>query len=524
MCNLKVFFLVHFLCFISFASDASKAPNIVFILTDDQDVFLGGLTPMKKTKELIGQHGITFDNMFVSSPLCCPSRSSIMTGQYVHNHHARNNSLSGGCSSSGWQKGPERHSVSTYVKSLGFKTFFAGKYLNQYGRKEVGGPQHVPPGWDEWYGLVGNSRYYNYTQSVNGKPVEHGDSYGSDYFTDILKKQAVTFLKEQTAESPPFFLMVATPACHSPFTPAPQYKNNFNGSKAPRTPAFNIAGGSTKHWLIRSAPHPMQHSSINDLDGYFRDRWRTLLSVDDLVEDVVSTLDAQKLLEDTYIIFSSDNGFHLGQFSLPQDKRQLYEFDVRVPFMIRGPGIMANKTLQNPILNIDIAPTVVELAGGKAPQTMDGQSILPLLKSDSKSDLEEKKANWRTDFLIQHYGEGALKIQGCPHLSAGVYNCWPNCVCEDAWNNTYSCVRSLSSSENMMYCEFNDHEAFVEVYDVKSDPHQLKNVFKEQSPKFLAAKHRRLVDLATCSGASCRAPAVDHVTREATQPIEILAN
>ena len=109
-----------------------------------------------------------------------------MTGQYVHNHHARNNSLSGGCSSSGWQKGPERHSVSTYVKSLGFKTFFAGKYLNQYGRKEVGGPQHVPPGWDEWYGLVGNSRYYNYTQSVNGKPVEHGDSYGSDYFTDIL--------------------------------------------------------------------------------------------------------------------------------------------------------------------------------------------------------------------------------------------------------------------------------------------------------------------------------------------------
>lgn len=504
--HMRVFFAVCFCFSISFASVAGKPPNIVFILTDDQDVFLGGLTPMKKTQELIGQQGITFDNMFVSSPLCCPSRSSIMTGQYVHNHGAKNNSLSGGCSSSGWQQGPEKRSVSTYVKEQGYKTFFGGKYLNQYGKTEAGGPQHVPPGWDEWYGLVGNSKYYNYTQSVNGKPVEHGSSPGSDYFTDVLKRQAVDFIKEQSAESTPFFLMVATPACHSPFTPAPQYKNNFNTSKAPRTPAFNAAGGPTKHWLIRSAPHPMVHSSITDLDGYFRDRWRTLLSVDDLVQEVVSTLDSQKLLKNTYVIFSSDNGFHLGQFSLPQDKRQLYEFDVRVPFMIRGPGVMVNKTLQNPILNIDIAPTIVELAGGKAPQTMDGQSILPLLKSDQKSDSEEENVNWRTDFLIQHYGEGSYRIPGCPHLSAGVYNCWPNCVCEDAWNNTYSCVRSLSSSEDMMYCEFNDKEAFVEVYDVKKDPHQLKNVFKDSSKKFLAAKHRRLVDLVTCSGASCRSP------------------
>lgn len=248
----------------------------------------------------------------------------------------------------------------------------------------------------------------------------------------------------------------------------------------------------------------MKESSITSLDNFFRDRWRTLLSVDDLVEDVIMALANGKHLENTHIIFSSDNGFHLGQFSLPQDKRQLYEFDVRVPFMIRGPGVMANKTSQSPILNIDIAPTIVELAGGKAPESMDGRSILPLLKADFQKSQKEKNVEWRTDFLVQHYGEGDLKIAGCPELSAGVSCCWPNCVCEDAWNNTYSCVRSLSQSEDMMYCEFADKEAFVELYDVKKDPAQLNNIVKGASPKFLKAKHNRLVDLVLCSGNSCR--------------------
>ena len=135
---------------------------------------------------------------FVTSPLCCPSRSSILSGQYIHNHHARNNSISGGCSSPGWQQGPEKHSVSTYVKKLGYRTFFGGKYLNQYGMPQVGGPEHVPPGWDEWVGLVGNSRYYNYTLSVNGNPEKHGDTYASDYLTDILvslKQTALNYMR-----------------------------------------------------------------------------------------------------------------------------------------------------------------------------------------------------------------------------------------------------------------------------------------------------------------------------------------
>lgn len=118
--------------------------------------------------------------------MCCPSRASILTGQYVHNHHVIDSSISGGCSSLGWQAEPEKHSVSTYLKDLGYTTYYSGKYLNRYGDSPVGGAAHVPPGWDEWLGLLGNSVYYDYTLSANGKPEKHGDTYSTDYLTDVL--------------------------------------------------------------------------------------------------------------------------------------------------------------------------------------------------------------------------------------------------------------------------------------------------------------------------------------------------
>ncbi|KAK5598528.1 hypothetical protein CRENBAI_008897 [Crenichthys baileyi] len=144
------------------------------------------MTPMKKTKELIGEAGATFVNAFTVTPLCCPSRSSMLTGQYPHNHEVRNNSLSGNCSSVKWQQGPEAEAFPIYLSKQKYQTFFAGKYLNQYGIKDAGDVGHVPPGWDQWNALVGNSQYYNYTLSVNGKAEQHGDSYEKDYLTDLI--------------------------------------------------------------------------------------------------------------------------------------------------------------------------------------------------------------------------------------------------------------------------------------------------------------------------------------------------
>ncbi|XP_031549888.1 N-acetylglucosamine-6-sulfatase-like [Actinia tenebrosa] len=493
-------------------SVTAKKPNIVLILTDDQDTILEGMSPMIKTKKLIQEKGISFENMFVTSPLCCPSRSSILTGMYTHNHHAINNSVEGNCASNKWQRESEKQTMNTFLKAMGYGTLFAGKYLNQYGINETGGPQHVPPGWDKWYGLVGNSKYYKYTLSVNGKPEVHESDYKKDYLTDVISRYATSFIQSRASSSSPFFMFLSTPACHAPFTPAPQYKDMFNTSKAPRTPSFDVAGGKTKHWLIRQTPHPMAKSSIDFLDNAFRNRLRTLLSVDDLVEQVVTMLDKTKQLQNTFIIFTSDNGYHLGQFSLPVDKRQLYEFDIRVPFLIRGPGLKANKTLQSPILNIDIAPTIIELAGGQAPKTMDGRSIVPLLndsnveesQEDNKVKVHDAAVKWREDFLVQHSGEGKMKVEGCPKLEPGFESCEPDCVCEDTWNNTYSCLRKLSSSQNFMFCEFRDKEVFMEYYDMTKDPHQLSNIAKKVNPRVLVPLHKRLEALTMCAGDTCR--------------------
>ncbi|XP_061423362.1 N-acetylglucosamine-6-sulfatase [Lethenteron reissneri] len=473
-------------------------PNLVLILTDDQDVSLGGMTPLSKTQKLIGDAGFTFTNMFVSSPLCCPSRSSLLTGKYPHNHGVTNNSLQGNCSGATWQKREEPHALPMRLRTAGYQTFFAGKYLNQYGSAEVGGPSYVPPGWDDWLGLVKNSKYYNYTVSNNGKEEFHGQNYTMDYLTDLITNRSLEFLEDRWRVSP-FFMMISPPAPHEPWDVAPQYANSFPDTRAPRTKSFNVHG-KNKHWLIRQARTPMANTSIAYLDKIFRKRWQTLLSVDDLVEKVVKKLEETGDLKNTYILFTSDNGYHAGQFSLPVEKSQLYEFDIRVPLLLRGPGVAANQKCSKLVANVDIAPTLLELAGLDVSKTdIDGMSLLPLLN-------ETSKAPWRTDVLVEYQGQGAHSDPHCPNLGPGVFHCFPDCVCEDSINNTYACVRTLSNSANLQYCEFADTEEFVEVYNVTSDPDQLTNIAKSVDPSVLVRMNQRLIMLQSCHGPSCRSP------------------
>uniref|UniRef100_A0A803TDJ1 N-acetylglucosamine-6-sulfatase n=1 Tax=Anolis carolinensis TaxID=28377 RepID=A0A803TDJ1_ANOCA len=446
---------------------------------------------------------------FAVTPLCCPSRSSILTGCYPHNHLVRNNSLEGNCSSLVWQKFQEPYTFPVYLQKQGYQTFYAGKYLNQvkretwccldigsisdvclffsfscfppsispppllyllcvltdtsnrlqYGDPKAGGVQHVPLGWNYWLGLVGNSKYYNYTLSSNGREEKHGDLYEEDYLTDLITNRSLAFL--QRLSRPPFLMVLAPPASHSPWTAAPHYKSAFSTIKAPRNGSFNVYG-KDKHWLIRQAKSPMLNTSIEFLDNVYRQRWQTLLSVDDMVEKVLLQLKSLGLLDSTYVFYTSDHGYHTGQFSLPIDKRQLYEFDIRVPLMVRGPGIKPNQTYLEPILNIDLGPTFLDIAGFNVSLTpMDGQSFLPLLQ------------------------------------------CFPDCVCEDAFNNTYACVRTLHPI-NLQYCEFADAQDFVEVYNLTADPHQLLNVAKAVDPSLLEQMNQRLIKFQACSGPSCR--------------------
>uniref|UniRef100_A0A672GWX5 N-acetylglucosamine-6-sulfatase n=1 Tax=Salarias fasciatus TaxID=181472 RepID=A0A672GWX5_SALFA len=480
-----------------------RRPNIVLILTDDLDLTMGGLTPLKKTQRLIGDAGMSFTNAFVASPLCCPSRASILTGKYPHNHRVVNNTLEGNCSSAAWQKSEEPNVFPALLRSAaGYQTFFAGKYLNQYGRSAAGGLQHVPPGWNYWVGLDQDSRYYNYTLSVNGKPQKHGADYSKDYLTDLLANVSLDFLQYKSSYQP-FFMMVATPAPHHPWTPAPQYQDHYNSTKAPRDPNFDHHG-KDKHWLIRQAKTPMANSSVEFLDTAFRKRWQTLLSVDDLVETIVQRLEVRGELDNTYIFFTSDNGYHTGQFSLPMDKRQLYEFDIRVPLMVRGPKIKPNQTSQMLVANVDLGPTFLDIAGYDLNKTqMDGMSFLPILHGQMNS------SSWRTDILVEYEGEGSdVSIPSCPLLGPGLWFCYPDCVCEDAFNNTYACVRTVTPSVNLQYCEFDDNEVFVEVYNLTADPFQLNNIAKSIEQEVLEEMNHRLMMLQSCSGATCRTAGV----------------
>uniref|UniRef100_A0A3B5A153 N-acetylglucosamine-6-sulfatase n=1 Tax=Stegastes partitus TaxID=144197 RepID=A0A3B5A153_9TELE len=439
-------------------AESSKPSNIILVLADDQDVQLGG--------------------MFTVTPLCCPSRASILTGRYPHNHEVRNNSLTGNCSSTLWQKGPEANAFPVYLSKQKYQTFFAGKYLNQYGKKEAGDVSYVPPGWDQWHALVGNSQYYNYTLSVNGKEEKHGDSYEKDYLTDLIVNRSLRFLDDRSPQHP-FFLMLSPPAPHSPWTAAPQYQKKFSNVQAPRDGSFNKLG-KDKHWLLRQPVNPMPNSSLTFLDDAFRKRWQTLLSVDDMVETLVKKLDSMKELDNTYIFYTSDNGYHTGQFSLPIDKRQLYEFDIRIPLMVRGPGIKPNQTLQ-------VSPVVHHflILSAQAPSLRNGTA--------------------RPFFLVEYTGEGHPTTDpACPKLGPGLSQCFPDCVCEDAYNNTYACVRTLDSQHNLQYCEFADSESFVEVYNLTSDPHQLENIVKKVDPTVLQAMNQRLIKLQSCMGDSCR--------------------
>ncbi|XP_054574871.1 N-acetylglucosamine-6-sulfatase isoform X2 [Eptesicus fuscus] len=506
-CSLALLFLLLLLlpgCCLggSRAAAGSRRPNVVLLLTDDQDEVLGGMTPLKKTKALIGEMGMTFSSAYVPSALCCPSRASILTGKYPHNHHVVNNTLEGNCSSTSWQKIQEPNTFPAILRSMcGYQTFFAGKYLNEYGAPAAGGLEYVPPGWSYWYALEKNSKYYNYTLSINGKARKHGENYSVDYLTDVLANVSLDFL-DYKSNFEPFFMMISTPAPHSPWIAAPQYQKTFQNVFAPRNKNFNIHG-TNKHWLIRQAKTPMTNSSIQFLDNAFRKRWQTLLSVDDLVEKLVKRLEFIGELDNTYIFYTSDNGYHTGQFSLPIDKRQLYEFDIKVPLLVRGPGIKPNQTSKMLVANIDLGPTILDIAGYNLNKTqMDGMSLLPILTGVSN-------VTWRSDVLVEYQGEGRnVTDPTCPSLSPGVSQCFPDCVCEDAYNNTYACVRTMSARWNLQYCEFDDQEVFVEVYNLTADPHQITNIAKSIDPELLGKMNYRLMMLQSCSGPACRTPGV----------------
>eukprot|EP00092_Neocalanus_flemingeri_P096742 GFUD01123187.1.p1 GENE.GFUD01123187.1~~GFUD01123187.1.p1 ORF type:complete len:869 (+),score=235.67 GFUD01123187.1:153-2759(+) len=354
---------------------SSPRPNIILILTDDQDKDLGSLQFMPKLARHLGEEGATYQHGYVSTPMCCPSRSSLLTGLYVHNHHVYTNNDN--CSSPYWVENHEKRTFATYLQQSGYHTAYYGKYLNKY----TG--HHVPPGWDQWHGLVRNSRFYNFTINSNGVLKQHGDDYARDYLPDIITNKTLQLISRSTISSSPFMAVLSYPGPHGPEDAAPQYQDMFHNVTTHHTPAYDFAPNPDKQWILRHTEKMLPiHRSFTDL--LMTKRLQTLQSVDSAVEKIVQRLADTGQLDNTYIFYTSDHGYHLGQFGLVKGKAFPFEFDTHVPFLVRGPGIPPRSVRDQPVLNIDLAPTFLDIAGLEKPPHMDGKSILPTFRKPDK--------------------------------------------------------------------------------------------------------------------------------------------
>jgi len=434
----------------SLAQTAAPKPNIIFILTDDmrKDDLNARYMP-KTTTELVAK-GMSFQNAFVSNPLCCPSRATIMRGQYSHNTKVWFNTNvfdpNPDIRDGGWKgyngNGHESDNVATRLHEAGYSTGLFGKYLNGYGATTV------PPGWDDWFAFK-QLEYYNYDVNDNGT-IKHFGTSESDYSTDVLNAQVEEFIGANAAQGKPFFAYVAPYAPHGPATPAPRDRHAFDPEKAPRLPSFNESDVSDKPPWIKSLRR-LTFYDIAKINQRHEDRVESLQAVDDLVADVVRKLGEQGVLSNTYIVFTSDNGFHHGEHRITYGKGRPYEEDIRVPLLIRGPGVAAGSSTDKLVLNTDYLPTFTNLAGAQTPPYVDGRSLLPVLTGSASPSS-------RTAILIE-----GRNYSADPEIPVEV---------------NYNAIRTSTTK----YIEYEG--GFRELYDLSpgADPNELTNTYYSAAP------------------------------------------
>jgi N-acetylglucosamine-6-sulfatase len=478
-------------------AQAATKPNIIFILTDDmrKDDLTDTYMP-QTTKELVAK-GMSFQNAFVSNPICCPSRSTIMRGQYAHNTKVwftKNvfdpdpNVRDGGWL--GYKgNGYEDDNVATRLKLAGYRTGFFGKYQNGYSGTTK------PPGWDDWFAFH-QLNYYNYDVNDNGT-IKHFGTRSTDYSTDVLNSQVQEFIGASAAPvKPPIFAYVAPKAPHSPSTPAPRDQHTFDGLKAPRLASFNEADVTDKPPWIQSLPK-LTSNNIANINKRHENRVESLQAVDDLVAAVVRKLGEQGVLSNTYIVFTSDNGFHHGEHRVSSGKGRPYEESVRVPLVIRGPKVpppaagQPRLSTDKLVLNTDYFPTFMELAEAQTPPPyVDGRSLVPLFPGSPPT-------SWRTAILIE-----GRKFSADPEIPVDV---------------NYNAIRTSTDKYTDKYIEYEG--GFRELYDFtpgtpSADPFELTNTYYSADPTVSPRPERkaRLDALRTCQ------PQDDRTTSEVEIP------
>jgi arylsulfatase A-like enzyme len=536
---------------------SSSRPNVVLMLTDDQT--LEEMSGLPQTASLIGGQGANFSRAYISYPLCCPSRVAILTGEYMHNNGVHGNSPPNG----GWPRfhaeGLEHRALPVWLRNAGYHTVQVGKYLNGYG----GSPAPIPPGWDEWYGKLseydasvpGGRIYYHYRMredppAEGGVPCPSGGpktpgqpftcDYGadpSDYQTDVFQKMAVEAIRrlgDSSKGQTPFFLNVDFNSPHSPYVPAPRHQGTLAGLPIQPPPGLNEKNMSDKPFFLRRLPK-LGAGKLAQIDQRRRNRLEMLRSVDDAVAAIVHALAAEGQLDNTYLIFASDNGYFSGEHRIRQGKYLPHEPSSHVPLMIRGPGIPAGGAPDDLVSNVDLASTIAQMAGATPLLPQDGRSLLPfaeqpslrtfrpiLLEGDTGPSIDDEGDEGPVARNQNDYRRFKKKLRRqkkrlkrrchklkrkSPRRAFLCYRKGVRNIEQEPVDTTYKlrapAYRGIRTDRYALYLYATGE---VELYDMWRDPYQLTSVTKapryRKPRKWLIA---RLDKLARCSGAACSA-------------------
>jgi N-acetylglucosamine-6-sulfatase len=452
--------------------DAGSGPNIVFVLTDDLSMNLLQFMP-----HVLGmqRRGLTFQDYFVSDSLCCPSRSSILTGNFPHDTDVFSNVGRKGGFHVFYQRGEEQHTFALALQRAGYRTALMGKYLNGYLQTPGGDPDvpktYVPPGWSEWDVAGWGYPEFNYQLNEDGALRSYGHQ-PSDYLTDVLAGKAVDFINRSAATRQRFFLELATFSPHSPYTPAPRDAADFLGLKAPQPPEFDVLPSDPPQWL--AGHRPLSRAQLDQLDQAYLLRAQAVQSVDAMIGRIEAALSANGLSADTYLVFSSDNGLHTGEYRLMPGKMTAFDTDIHVPLVVVGPGVPAGRSTDAMAENIDLAKTFTAI-GGKG-LAGDGRSLLALLHG-------EPPAQWRNAILVEHHGPDLRGIDPDYQQPAS------------GSPRTYEAIRT----HDLLYVEYDNGER--ELYNLRDDPYELRNLAGSLA---LALLHRELLRIKRChDGSAC---------------------
>jgi arylsulfatase A-like enzyme len=461
------------------AQTGSSKPNIIVLLTDDQEA--RSMRVMKIVGKQLKRKGVTMKRFYDNFPLCCPARSTFLTGQYAHNHQVLSNSPPDG----GYGVFNELHgdnNLPLWMQAAGYETSYVGKFLNGYAEPDEYGtvPSDVPRGWDGWHALApSRAQYFNYTLNNNGALREYTDRE-EDYSTDVFTSKAKRFIRSNAKTKTPFFLTLGYAAphgggggdpgrsCNRAAVPAPRHLSTLKGKfKNTLPPSFNEADVSDKPSTIAEKA-ALTEGQVSDTLRKRRCAWESLLAVDESVGALMKEIQRDRIKKNTYVFFLSDNGFLRGEHRIRDNKRYLYEESSRVPFIARGPGIPHGESTEDVVVNADLTATILELSGATPGLTQDGQSLMPSLMNPK---LERGRA-----ILFEAYaGEQILGVR----TSRYMYSEW-------------------DGNTNPLFPE-------RELYDMYADPNQLNNLARDPAyADVVADLGSELDELIDCAGENCR--------------------